>query len=167
MDIDINKVLIVGSVEEIGELRTFPSGSTLCPLTIVTVQRFSGREGDMTERKQWHKVTIWGERGKRAHDELSRGVRVLVEGRLNRRSYERDGETRWFTDIVADKCIALGQVHSQPRHSSGAGFGGGSQAYSPPHQAPPAQPQTPSQNSTPPASDEAPPLPPGEDDLPF
>lgn len=170
MDIDINKVLLVGNLEEIDELRTFPSGSTLCPFTVVTVERFRRRDGDWAERKTWHKVSAWGELGKRVHAEFSRGMRIVVEGRLSRRSYERDGETRWITDIQASSCNALGYQQQQQQPQSSYSGGGqrseNRQSYQPRHQRAQQAPSTRTQAAPPPPS-EPPPVPDGEDDLPF
>lgn len=166
MDIDINKVLLVGALEEIDELRTFPSGSTLCPFTVVTVERFRRRDGDWGERKTWHRVSAWGELGKRVHAEFSRGMRIVVEGRLSRRSYERDGETRWITDIQASSCNALGyQQQSQSSHSGGGQRNDNRQSYQPRHQR--AQQAPPTHAPTAPPPSDPPPVPDGEDDLPF
>ncbi|MDE2731043.1 MAG: single-stranded DNA-binding protein [Bacteroidota bacterium] len=176
MDIDINKVLVVGTLEEIDELRTFPTGSSLCSFTVVTVERFHRRGGETGERKMYHKITAWGELGKRVHAEYSRGMRVVVEGRLNRRSYEKNGETRWVTDIVASSCNALGHTPSsyagagRPAYSGGAqtgantGYSGGTQPSTPPQRSAnrpsytsgPSQP-SPAQTQPPPAQTQPPP----------
>ena len=163
MDIDINKVLLVGTIEEIGELRTFPTGSTLCPVTVLTVERFTRRDGEVGERKSYHKVTLWGGLGKRVHAEFSRGMRVAVEGRLSRSSVERDGQTQWYTNITATSFNAMGAYSgtSQRSESRPASNTAPSPAQSQPATASPPPPPA----AAPPS--DRPPLPDDDDDLPF
>src|SRR5262249_55254052 len=56
----------------------------------------------------WHRVTVWGDQAENCSKYLSKGRSVYIEGRLQTRSYDKDGQKHYATDVVADRVVFLG-----------------------------------------------------------
>jgi single-strand DNA-binding protein len=114
----VNKVILIGNLGADPELKYTPSSRPLCNLRIATTDVFKDKSGARQERTEWHRVTVWGDQAENCNKYLSKGRSVYVEGRLQTRSYDKDGQKHYATDIVADRVVFLG--------SGGAGGAGAS-----------------------------------------
>ena len=104
----INKAIIVGYLGRDPELRNTQTGQSVCELSIATSERWTDRSGQAQERTEWHRVVVWGKMAEACSQYLSKGSQAYVEGRLQTRKWEdRDGNTRYTTEIVASKVIFL------------------------------------------------------------
>src|SRR5215471_9258843 len=112
----VNKVILIGNLGADPELKYTPSSRPLCNLRIATTEVFKDKGGQRQERTEWHRVTVWGDQAENCSKYLSKGRSVYVEGKLQTRSYEKEGQKHWATDVVADRVVFLG---------SGGGGGGG------------------------------------------
>src|SRR6187551_2925655 len=112
----VNKVILVGNLGADPELKYTPSNRPLCNLRIATTDVFKDKSGRRQEKTEWHRVTVWGDTAENCNKYLAKGRSVYVEGRLQTRSYDKDGQKHYATDVVADRVVFLG---------SGAGAGGG------------------------------------------
>lgn len=112
----VNKVILVGNLGADPELKYTPSNRALCNLRIATTDVFKDKGGQRQERTEWHRVTVWGEQAENCSKYLAKGRSVYVEGRLQTRSYDKDGQKHYATDVVADRVVFLG---------SGGGAAGG------------------------------------------
>jgi len=115
----VNKVILVGNLGADPELKYTPSSRPLCNLRIATTDVFKDKSGQRQERTEWHRVTVWGDQAENCNKYLSKGRSVYVEGRLQTRSYDKEGQKHYATDIVADRVVFLGSG------SGGGGAGGG------------------------------------------
>jgi single-strand DNA-binding protein len=113
----VNKVILVGNLGADPELKYTPSSRPLCNLRIATTDVFKDKSGQRQERTEWHRVTVWGDQAENCNKYLSKGRSVYVEGRLQTRSYDKEGQKHYATDIVADRVVFLGS-------GGGAGAGG-------------------------------------------
>lgn len=113
----VNKVILVGNLGADPELKYTPSNRPLCNLRIATTDVFKDKSGQRQERTEWHRVTVWGDTAENCNKYLSKGRSVYVEGRLQTRSYDKEGQKHYATDVVADRVVFLG--------SGGGGGGGG------------------------------------------
>jgi single-strand DNA-binding protein len=115
-----NRVILVGNLTQDPELKYLPSGTAMCKLK-VAVDR--GRANQQGEREtDFFNVVVWERQAETSAEYLSKGRPVLVEGRLQNRSWEgQDGQKRYATDIRADRVIFLGTRDRQ----EGGGFSGG------------------------------------------
>ncbi len=104
----INKVIIIGNLGGDPELRITTTGNSVCNFRVATTERWRGQDGQMQEQTEWHRVTTWGRLAEICGQYLSKGSRVYVEGKLQTRTYEQDGVTRYFTEIVAREMKMLG-----------------------------------------------------------
>src|SRR4029079_8020640 len=114
----VNKVILIGNLGADPELKYTPSSRPLCNLRIATTEAFKDKSGQRQERTEWHRVTVWGDQAENCSKYLSKGRSVYVEGKLQTRSYEKEGQKHWATDVVAARVVFLGS-------GGGAGAGGG------------------------------------------
>ena len=100
---DINLVILCGTLGADPELRVGQSGSSVCKLRIATDKSVKKRGSDTYEKTvAWHSVVVFGKRGEFVASDCAKGDRVTVRGELSTRSYEKNGQKVWTTEIVAD-----------------------------------------------------------------
>ena len=104
----VNRVIILGKLGADPELKYTPNQTAVCNLRIATSEVSKGKDGQRHEKTEWHRVTVWGDQGANCSQYLAKGRQVYVEGRLQTRSWEKNGEKRYSTDIVADRVVFLG-----------------------------------------------------------
>lgn len=108
----VNKVTLIGTIGRDAETVQTTS-SSVTKFSLATERRF--KKGDeWVEETDWHNIVFW--RADNVAPYLVRGARIYVEGRIQTRSYEKNGEKRYATDIVAENVILL----DQPPASAGA-----------------------------------------------
>jgi single-strand DNA-binding protein len=146
----LNKVMLIGNLGKDPEVRAIPSGVKVANFSIATTERYKDRDGNQTEKTEWHNIVMWRGLAEIAEKYLKKGSQIFVEGRLQTRSWDdQAGVKKYMTEIVADNLVMLGK----PRGEAGSGGGDrdmGSEPYKP-------------QKAM--ASSNVPPAP--EDDLPF
>lgn len=112
-----NKATIVGRLGRDPETRYTQNGTAVTNLAVATSESYKDKEGAKQEKTEWHRVVVWGKQAENVGQYLSKGRMVLVEGKLQTRSYDdKDGVTRYVTEINA------GNVTFLP---DGGGNGGG------------------------------------------
>ncbi len=105
----INKAILVGRLGGDPEVRYTPSGAAVANFTVATSERWKDKNtGEMQERTEWHRIVAWNRLGEICGEYLSKGKQVYIEGRLQTRSWEKDGVTRYTTEIVATEMKMLG-----------------------------------------------------------
>ena len=109
----VNKVILVGNLAADPELKYTPSSRPLCNLRIATTEVFKDKSGQRQEKTEWHRVIVWGDQAENCSKYLAKGRPVYIEGRLQTRSYDKDGQKHYVTDVVADRVVFLGRVAGQ------------------------------------------------------
>lgn len=104
----LNRVMILGNLGADPELRTTQGGQAILKLRIATTENYLDKSNTRQERTEWHSATVWGKRGEALAKILAKGDRIFVEGSLRTSSYEKDGEKRYRTEIVASNVILGG-----------------------------------------------------------
>lgn len=100
----LNKAQLIGNLGQDPELRSTPSGESVCEFSVATNEKWKGKDGQMQERVEWHKVTVWGKNADNCAKYLHKGSKAYIEGRIRTRSWEdKEGTTRYTTEIVAQK----------------------------------------------------------------
>jgi single-strand DNA-binding protein len=127
----LNRVLLLGNLGAEPELRVTPGGQALLKLRLATNETYLDKNQVRQERTEWHRITVWGRRAEALGKILQKGDSLFVEGRLQTSSYEKNGEKRYSTDIVANNIILSGGRG----RGEGAGAGGGGSSR--PRPAPP------------------------------
>jgi single-strand DNA-binding protein len=105
----INKVILVGNLGKDPEMRYTADGLAVANFNIATSDAWKDKNtGEKKERTEWHRIVAFGKLGEICGEYLSKGRQVYVEGRLQTRSWEKDGVTRYTTEIVASDVQFLG-----------------------------------------------------------
>jgi len=120
---NINRVIITGNLTRDPELRSLPSGMSVCSLRIAcNTRRKNNQTGDWEDKPNYFDVTIWGRQGENAAQYLAKGRPVAIDGRLEWREWQtNDGQARQSVEIIADNIQFLGG-----RDEGGMGGAGGS-----------------------------------------
>ncbi len=120
-----NRVILVGNLTQDPELRYLPSGTAMTKLKIAVNRDRANQQGE--RETDFFNVVVWARQAETSAEYLSKGRPVLVEGRLQNRSWEgQDGQKRYATDIVADRVVFLGSRDRSEGAYNGGGYGGDS-----------------------------------------
>jgi single-strand DNA-binding protein len=90
------KIIIVGNLGRDPEMRYTPSGQAVTNFSVATNRRYTGSNGERVDETVWFRVSAWGRLGETCNQYLSKGRKVLVEGRLN--ADPETGGPRIWTD---------------------------------------------------------------------
>lgn len=105
----VNKVIIVGRLGKDPEVRHLENGASVANFPVATSEVYKDRNtGERKEQTEWHNVVLWRGLAEVAEKYLKKGDQVYVEGKLRTRSWEKDGITRYTTEIVGDNMTMLG-----------------------------------------------------------
>jgi single-strand DNA-binding protein len=105
----INKVILIGNLGRDPETRFLPSGSAVANISVATTDTWKDKtSGEKKEATEWHRVVFFGRLAEIAGEYLKKGSQVYVEGRLQTRKYEKDGQDHYSTEIIADTMKMLG-----------------------------------------------------------
>jgi single-strand DNA-binding protein len=99
----INKALIYGNLTRDPELRALPSGMNVCSFSVATNRTFKDRDGNKQEQTDFHSIVVFGKQADTCTQFLKKGSGAFIEGRIQTRSWEKDGEKKYRTEIVADR----------------------------------------------------------------
>ena len=114
----INKAIIVGNLGRDPEVSYTPSGTAVAKFSIATSEKWKDKNtGEMQERTEWHRITAFGRLGEICGEYLSKGRQVYIEGRIQTTSWEKDGITRYSTEIIAFEMKMLGTKGSGDTNS--------------------------------------------------
>lgn len=121
MSKSLNKVQLIGNLGRDPELKYTSAGVAVATFSIATSDSWKDQEGNTQERTEWHNIVAWRKLAEICGEWLKKGKRVYIEGRLQTRSYEKDGVKKYTTEIVADQLIMLdGGPKSSPGGDSEA-----------------------------------------------
>jgi single-strand DNA-binding protein len=147
----VNKVILVGNLGRDPEVRYMPNGEAVANFSIATTDNWKDKSGVKQEKTEWHNIVMYRRLAEIAGEYLKKGRPVYVEGRLQTRKWEKDGVTRYTTEIIADQMQMLGSGRDSGSTSYDGDMdqGGASDSY---NQAPARQaPQTQSPAASKPA----------------
>jgi single-strand DNA-binding protein len=145
----LNKVMLIGHLGKDPEMRFTQGGMAVATFSLATSENWLDKAtNEKKERTEWHRIVAFGKLGEICGEYLSKGKQVYIEGKLQTRSWEQDGVTKYTTEIVASdmqmldskgavagsenagygsrKTGGAAQPPSQgPGHGSGGGYAGG------------------------------------------
>lgn len=104
----VNKAILVGNLGRDPEMRYMPNGEAVCNFSIATTENWKDKNGQKQEKTEWHNIVMYRRLAEIAGEYLKKGRPVYIEGRLQTRKWEKDGVTRYTTEIVADQMQMLG-----------------------------------------------------------
>ena len=101
---NLNRAIIIGRVTRDPELKTTPSGQSVCNISIATNRTWTNNETkEKQEKTEFHNVVAWGRLAEIANQYLARGGVVMIEGRIETRSWDDpSGNKRYRTEIIAE-----------------------------------------------------------------
>ena len=100
--------MLLGNLCADPELKVTQGGQSVLKLRLATNENYLDRDKVKQERVEYHSITLWGPRGEALSKFLAKGERIFVEGRIQTSTYEKDGEKRYRTEIVATNIILNG-----------------------------------------------------------
>jgi single-strand DNA-binding protein len=99
----LNKAMIFGNLTRDPELKALPSGMQVCSLSLATNRVYNDRDGKRQEATDYHNVVVFGKQAENCAKYLTKGNSAYVEGRLQTRSWDKDGQKQYRTEVVADR----------------------------------------------------------------
>ena len=94
----INKVVLIGRLGRDPEVRYTADGQAVANFSVATSEKWKDKNtGEMQERTEWHNIVAWRRLGEICGEYLAKGKLVYIEGKLQTRSWEKDGVTRYTT----------------------------------------------------------------------
>src|ERR1019366_7168285 len=123
MAANMNCVILAGNLTRDPELKFLPSGSAVCNFSMAMNRKWKAQNGEWKDEVNFVGVVVWGKSGEACGEYLKKGSPVLVEGRLQSRSWEAaDGQKRSILEVVATRAQFLS---GGPRREGGAPASGG------------------------------------------
>ena len=120
---NVNVVVVTGNLTRDPELRSTPSGTSVCKLRVAVNSRRKDQSGNWVDKPNYFDVTVWGAQGENCANYLSKGRPVAVEGRLDWREWEaQDGSKRQAVEIIANSVQFLGSRSDNQGGGGGNGF---------------------------------------------
>lgn len=123
----LNKVILIGNLGRDPEIRYSQQGLAVVNFSLATTESWTDRNtGERQDKTEWHRIVVFGKQAETCEKYLSKGKQVYIEGRLQTRSWERDGQTHYTTEIVVSNFMFLGSRdgggQSGPGGSGGSGY---------------------------------------------
>ncbi len=107
----VNKVILIGTLGRDPEVKYTPSGTAVANFSIATNERQKDKDGNWSDRTEWHRIVAWQRLAEIAGEYLKKGRHVYIEGTLRTRSWDdknHPGEKRYTTEIWANDLVLLG-----------------------------------------------------------
>ena len=118
----LNKVILIGHLGDEPDVKFTTSGTAVANLSLATNESWKDGEGQVKEKTEWHRIVVFGKRAEVAGEWLKKGQLLLVEGKLQTRSWEdKDKVKRYSTEVICENFVMLGKKgdnSSKPEPSS-------------------------------------------------
>lgn len=114
----LNKVMLIGNIGRDPEVKTLDGSNgsqKVATFTLATGEKYKDRNGELQEKTEWHNIVAWRNVADICEKYIRKGMQVYIEGRLRTRSWQdKDGNTRYTTEIMADNLQMLGKKEEKP-----------------------------------------------------
>lgn len=132
---NLNKVFLIGNLVQDPELRTTSAGQPVCTIRMATNRIWTDQKsGQKQQKAEYHTVILWRKLAEIAKQYLTKGNLLLIEGRLQTRSWQdKNGVKRWTTEIIAD---GMQMGPRTAKQSSGESYGQEKAAEKQPEESP-------------------------------
>ena len=115
----INKVILVGNLGQDPEVKYTAGGAAVTTLSLATSESWKDKDtGTDQEKTEWHRVVLWRRLAEIAGEYLKKGSKVYIEGQLQTRKWEQDGQTRYTTEVIGRDMQFLDSRGSSSENSS-------------------------------------------------
>jgi single-strand DNA-binding protein len=120
----VNRITILGRIGKDPELKTMTNGNKVANFSVATNKKWKDKaSGETKEKVTWHSIVIWGALADVAARYLKKGDNVYLEGEMDNRSYEKDGVTKYISEVNVSQMVMLGGKSSGqagPTHGEAA-----------------------------------------------
>ena len=99
----LNTAMVYGNLTRDPELKALPSGMNVCSMSIATNRNYKDKDGNQKDDVEYHNIVVFGKQAESCGKYLSKGSAAFVEGRLQTRSWDKDGQKMYRTEIIADR----------------------------------------------------------------
>lgn len=117
----VNKVILVGNVGNDPEIKHLDQDVKLARFSMATSESYRAKNGERVTTTEWHNIVVWRGLAGVVEQYVKKGSKLFIEGKITNRKYEKDGETKYFTEIVANNMVMLdskdSSEHSDDRNS--------------------------------------------------
>tara|TARA_B100000795_G_C22676506_1_gene390000 strand:- start:335 stop:745 length:411 start_codon:yes stop_codon:yes gene_type:complete len=105
----VNKVILVGNLGKDPEVRHLDNGVAVANFSLATTENYKNKAGERVSQTEWHNIVVWRGLAEVAEKYLKKGASVYIEGKIKTRKWEdKEGNTRYNTEILADNMTMLG-----------------------------------------------------------
>jgi single-strand DNA-binding protein len=122
MSKSVNQVILMGNLTRDPELKTTPSGQSVCSFSLAINRSWQDQSGQQQEAVEFFDITAWGKLGELVSQYLSKGRKCLVMGRLSQRSWEQEGQKRNKVEVVANDVTFLDGGGGSGNANNGGGY---------------------------------------------
>jgi len=112
---NLNRATIIGNLTRDPEVRTTTTGQTVASFGVATNHSWTDASGQRQEKAEFHNIVAWGKLAEICDRYVTKGKQLYIEGQIRTRTYEQDGQKKYFTEIHMEQMEMLGSK------SSGAG----------------------------------------------
>jgi single-strand DNA-binding protein len=109
----VNKVILLGRLGSDPDLKYLPNGTAVCKFSLATSDSYTDSSGQKQEKTEWHKVSTWAKQAENCAKYLTKGRQAYVEGKIETRSWEKDGQKHYSTEINAQSVQFIGDAPRQ------------------------------------------------------
>ncbi|MBR4520878.1 MAG: single-stranded DNA-binding protein [Paludibacteraceae bacterium] len=105
----LNKVILIGNVGSDPDVRYLDRGDVIASFNLATAERgYTMQNGTVVpDKTDWHSIVLWRNLATWAERSIRKGMKLYVEGKLQTRTWEKDGQRRQKTEIIADNVQIL------------------------------------------------------------
>ena len=115
----VNKVILIGNLGKDPEVRYLDSGVAVANFSLATTESYKNKEGERVSQTEWHNVVLWRGLAEVAEKWLKKGSAVYIEGKIRNRKWEdKEGNTRYTTEILGDNMTMLGKKDDNSTQST-------------------------------------------------
>ena len=114
----VNKVILIGNLGRDPEVKYLDSGVAVANFSLATSENYKNKEGDRVNQTEWHNIVLWRGLAEIAEKYLKKGDSIYIEGKIKNRKWEdKEGVTRYTTEILCDNMTMLGGKPSTENRS--------------------------------------------------
>lgn len=113
----LNKAMLIGRLGRDPEVRFTSSGQAVANFSMATDESYKDSSGEKVQKTEWHRIVLWGKLAEVAQQYLKKGSLVYIEGKLQTREWEKDGEKKYQTEVVG---FSLQMLSGKPEEKSEA-----------------------------------------------
>ena len=114
----VNKVILIGNLGKDPEVRYLDNGVAVANLSLATSENYKNKDGEKVTQTEWHDIVLWRGLAEVAEKYLKKGSSVYIEGKLRTNKWvDKDDNTRYKTEVLADKLTMLGRSQNQEQSS--------------------------------------------------